>query len=577
MTLEEILDFATRNDPQAAARLAPPQQQQGGALGGINLANTSPPQQGGYAATPQQLQQAQQINQTVNVPPSPRDPFGLNAPQTDEERGNVRQAGWSGAAGAVAPLLSDWRTTPAAMLAAAVAGYGQGAYGARQDVAAGRKDNMQAQLVKTQLDAATAKQKKDDAAQAQLRAQIAEVSKSDPERGRNLALIAQLDPSGISDFLNPKKDKQTPFGSTEAGWAVMNDDGSVREVKPGLGRSGPSQAELARLGLDREKFEWDKSHPGGGGASWRPATPDEVATAGADPKGSYLISSTGDMKQLGRQLDSATAPERADARLLGIKEQVEQAGGWDGVPQEDRNWYEMEYRDRAKPRVALDPATGLLTSTPSDVSYLPQPASLQPPAPPTPYTGQPMAFKPPPGAAPPRPQLSYGPTAGPAPVEQRATREQTTKFNDATAARNNLKIAADRMRALLAEDNGNPAMFGERARRMEIVSSQLVTAMGAAGNAGVLQQGDLDRYTALVGNPTGVMENLKSRAGLGTIPATLDEMERRAGDETTARAKEAKTPEFKTDAEAEAGVGKLPPGASFIGPDGVIYTKKAAQ
>jgi hypothetical protein len=236
--LQALFDYAqSLPDPAARARLAaqfaPSQQAQAGGLGSINLANTAPPQQGGFAATPQQLQQAQQINQTVNVPPSPRDPFGLNAPQTDEERGNVRQAGWSGAAAAVAPMMNDWRTTPAGALAAAVAGYGQGAYGARQDVAAGRKDAMSAQLTGMQVTAAQKALAEKEAQKAAMKQQ-AEALPPDLKQKFNLLMsIGEADQAGKLIAPDPTEVK-TIGGSTE-GHFERQPDGSYKNVIPGMG------------------------------------------------------------------------------------------------------------------------------------------------------------------------------------------------------------------------------------------------------------------------------------------------------------------------------------------------------
>jgi hypothetical protein len=270
MALQDILDYASTLDPQSRAQLLAQvqgpqqQQQQGGGLGAIPPGAFAPPPGQGYAATPQQLQQAQQINQTVNVPPSPRDPFGLQAPQTDEERGQVRQAGWSGAAAAVAPMMNDWRTTPAGALAAAVAGYGQGSYGARQDVAAGRKDAMGAQLTQMQLEAQQRKETQQQDGLEAAKAQIAEVAKTDPERARNLGFLLQFDPSGLSDHLFPKPGESKVL---QPGARLVGPDGSViaeggpETMSPGqAAQLGISQANLK---LAQAKFTWDQKHPAG--------------------------------------------------------------------------------------------------------------------------------------------------------------------------------------------------------------------------------------------------------------------------------------------------------------------------
>jgi hypothetical protein len=265
--LQALFDYAqSLPDPAARARLAAqfaPSQQQGG-LGSINLANTAPPQRGGYAATPAQLLQQQNVQNNVNVPPSPGNPFGLNAPQTDEERGNVRQAGWSGAAAAVAPMMNDWRTTPAGALAAAVAGYGHGAYGAKQDVAAGRKDAIEANLLQVKAKALEDEQTRKDAGLAQAKEQIAKIAETDPERARNLGFLLQYDPSGLSDHLFPKPGESKVL---QPGARLVGPDGKLI-AEGGPETMSPAQAaqlgiSQANLNLAQAKFKWDQQHPDG--------------------------------------------------------------------------------------------------------------------------------------------------------------------------------------------------------------------------------------------------------------------------------------------------------------------------
>ena len=75
-------------------------------------------------------------NTVVNIDQSSSPPAPLARPESPSQARDIRQAGFATALGDLAPLLSDWRTTPAAALAAAVGGYGRGAYAARKDVAA---------------------------------------------------------------------------------------------------------------------------------------------------------------------------------------------------------------------------------------------------------------------------------------------------------------------------------------------------------------------------------------------------------------------------------------------------------
>lgn len=85
---------------------------------------------------PQQYMTGQFAPQINIAPPAnaPRLPAGAAQPMTPEDQALVSQGGWAGAANSVAPLMSDWRTTPAQALLAAVGGYKSGKYAAQQDL-----------------------------------------------------------------------------------------------------------------------------------------------------------------------------------------------------------------------------------------------------------------------------------------------------------------------------------------------------------------------------------------------------------------------------------------------------------
>jgi hypothetical protein len=73
-------------------------------------------------------------------PPAP-----ASRPGNWDEKLQVFQAGIANANSELAPLLSDWRTSPAAALTAAIGGYGRGSYAAQRDLAAGRAEAQKAE------------------------------------------------------------------------------------------------------------------------------------------------------------------------------------------------------------------------------------------------------------------------------------------------------------------------------------------------------------------------------------------------------------------------------------------------
>jgi hypothetical protein len=155
-TLDEILDYAMkRMTPEQRLRLGGPRDLfnrdredslYGGGLGlggGVDRL-------GGTRAT---RSAAVDNRTTVNVEAAPRAPAPVARPTDADEAAQVSQAGWAAANTALSPLLSDWRTTPAAALTAAIGGYGRGAYAAKQDIAAGAAEKAAAEAKRRQQEA----------------------------------------------------------------------------------------------------------------------------------------------------------------------------------------------------------------------------------------------------------------------------------------------------------------------------------------------------------------------------------------------------------------------------------------
>ena len=158
-------------------------------------------------------------------------------------------------------------------------------------------------------------------------------------------------------------------------------------------------------------------------------------------------------------------------------------------------------------------------------------------------------------------------------AESEASKKQQEKFESSISARNDMQSATNRMRDLLAQSGGTGAMTGDVATKMRLVTSDIITAIGSAQNAGVLQVGDIERLTKLVTDPTSLMGYLGNWTGLNPLTSALDELDLKVKTGVMNRGREIGLPVFYSEEEAQAGVGSLPSGAKFIGPDGIKYTK----
>lgn len=519
-TLEEILAYAERRmSPRERAQIGMPRnlfENQGSASlyagRGIGLGGTIPSTIGGGN------------NTVVNIPPQQRPAAPAVNPQDAEDQALVRQAGFAEANSDVARVLQNPLTaTPFATLAAAVGGYGRGSYAAKQDVAASADKRMEAEAKRQELEAAKAQQ-------AALEAEIAKLPPEQQGRFRLLAGVGAKDRAAdvvapppvenkvVGDALvNPVTGEaiyqapgkpQIVGGETGGYYAVDPITGATRQIIGGIGRA-PQSEELVSID-----------------------TPDGPILV---PRSQAVGKRPGSTRDL-----AGTEGERADKRFLGIVEQI-QNGGIDSLTPEDRQWYELNYRERMAPKVGLDPNTGLITSTTADLSFAPLPPSMQPKeaVAPAPVFNPPYGVSPSSGSPEQPAPLKYGPTAGRAPLGQGPTKEQTASFNAAVSAQNDMNAATKRLRDLLAEGGGQTALFGDRATRMKIASQQVVTALGALGNAGVLQPSDIDRFTQMFGDPTSVTGFIGNATGMKPLDSALQELDSVVAERVNNRGREA--------------------------------------
>lgn len=116
-------------------------------------------------------------------------PGGAAPDEAPKARSTPAQGGWAGVASSVAPLVGDYRTSPAQVLATALAGYMRGKQGAEKDAAAEERYNQLFDLKKQELNAdlATAQGKADQNARI-----MEEIGKLPPGE----QTIALLDPEG---------------------------------------------------------------------------------------------------------------------------------------------------------------------------------------------------------------------------------------------------------------------------------------------------------------------------------------------------------------------------------------------
>lgn len=517
-TLDEILDYAMkRMTPEQRLRLGGPrdlfsdgraESLYGGGLGlggGIDRL-------GGTKATRPVV--AGNSRTTVNVEAAPRAPAPVARPTDADEAAQVSQAGWAAANTALSPLLSDWRTSPAAALTAAIGGYGRGAYAAKQDIAAGAEKKAEA-----------------EAKAAQRKAMADAMASLPPEIRQKVMVLAGLGANeAAGNLIAPK-----PKDPIKLGDALLDPETLQPIAQAPAAQITPYQQ--AQLDIERAKFDFERNKPRGS----------EELVSIDTPEGAILVPRSQAVgKRPGSTRDLAGSEgEREDKRLLAIGAAVKQAGGWDGVSAEDRDWYEMKYRERAAPKTALDYSTGLMMQTTPDVSAFPLPMSLQPARPAAsaaPVDGGESRASPDAPAqqsAAPSASLAYGPTAAARPLSSGPTKAQIDDYNASIGAKNDLMSATAEMRSLLGEGLGPDIMYGERAQKIKETLGRLTAAMGKANNVGVIAQGEYDRFMTQMSDPTSLSGWVKNASGAAPLTGFLDAMDKTATDRVANRAAEA--------------------------------------
>lgn len=421
MTLDEILsEQIKRLPPNLRAELQSPRRDSSRSLlgGGIGLSRLE--SLDNVNVTPRRGYPREFAGRATNVivEGDQAGPAPAVLPRGMDENALVRQAGFAAANSELAPLLSDWRTSPAAALTAAIGGYGRGSYAAQRDLAAGRAEAQKAEREAAQIAAR-------DRAIADLPPEVRALAAGAPDAVFE-ALVKAKFPAPVKReviggkeqgyfSVDPNTGQAMPLipGVTEQPKPVQVGNDLVDPVTgalvyrapfaPTQGREPPETFQdvppdvLKALGLppgtqrsSRGEYKFGPAS-GGVGELVSVQTPEGPRYV---PRAAAVGMAPADTREL-----AGSEGEREDKRLTGIVDKVAAAGGWEGISPEDRSWYELKYREKAAPKVALDPNTSLIVSTTPDVSFLPLPASMQPareaPAP-NPNASPPATSAPPP-------------------------------------------------------------------------------------------------------------------------------------------------------------------------------------
>jgi hypothetical protein len=243
----------------------------------------SPPPTAGPAAspgrsllgmTPERYQQmAAQVDTLFN-------PASLRGPLTDDEKADVRRAGWAGVAQGAAQ--TRWNATPAQALANAFAGYSGGAYQGRADIREQRKED--AELASKGLEARLKLEEyvRKQAGRAQMEALI--------DRDPQLKALYAADPEGVSKALTEQMlqtkdryvigrngevlDKYT--GELKAGPGMVRPDTQLGKLYAELGAMAPDDPRRpAYLAAIQKEVT-----ASGGSTTYRQLTPEELKAAG---------------------------------------------------------------------------------------------------------------------------------------------------------------------------------------------------------------------------------------------------------------------------------------------------------
>jgi uncharacterized membrane protein len=223
-----------------------------------------------------------------------------------------------------------------------------------------------------------------------------------------------------------------------------------------------------------------------------------------------------------------SADERDRASLLSLSGKL---GRGETLGPDERALYERLYRGAAADKTTMDP-TGLVTRVTPDVSDLARPPS--------------MAATPAPAAG-----LSQAPQGFPREQLQDTTKKYTA-FKGVTQA-------VDSITGLLAGMSPGERLSSDAASKVNIQATALINALAAAGNTGVIQEGEAKRYMAELGELTGPMAAGRQALGIDRTKATMGEVKK-----LLRQAVKSAAPAVGSPQEAQG----LPKGTPFVTPNG---------
>jgi hypothetical protein len=187
-----------------------------------------------------------------------------------------------------------------------------------------------------------------------------------------------------------------------------------------------------------------------------------------------------------------TEDERRDKRMLDYSAAV--AAGKTPTAEQVAQ-HERDYREAGEPKETVDPVTGVRTTVQPDVSDLPRPPSM---------AAQPA----------PAPGVTQTPELFP-----RAQMEESGKKY--TAFRGLTDTVAE-MKAKLAKMSASERFSSDDATQLGVMKNSIISAIAAAENAGVVQQGESGRFEATLGPLTGGWAAANKITGLDRVNSALD-------------------------------------------------------
>jgi hypothetical protein len=231
-----------------------------------------------------------------------------------------------------------------------------------------------------------------------------------------------------------------------------------------------------------------------------------------------------------------TEDERRDKRMLDYSAAV--AAGKTPTPEQVAQ-HERDYRETAQPSSTFDAASGTTIVKQPDVTDIPPPPS--------------MAGKPPPTPGVTRDSIAY---------PQKMVDEARTAHAGYASGTSAIDKTTDLLNHATPTELANPT--SEVGARVRAEALAVQSALGQAQNAGVLQQGDIQRYEAVLGDLTGPMAGLKAAGGVKQAQAALAEIKGmlRTG-------VEAKLPRVVS----EGQLGGVSLGMTFLAPNGHLYRR----